>query len=319
MNRALVFAIALVGCNQYPDQGAQLAYPVQNTQYDFGQDPIEANTTSELHAIAQKGPMLLGSTVRIIELDGYQQSTGHVIETTVQGGLGIIKTEVDFHGDALIEVSGAWIDEITGNQAETITLRRVVTLPVEDEIAITAFTELATPIALNLMAAGSDATPANLGAEDLVHAALALSPEWFDPSLHLGTLAIRDNDVSSAYAFYASAALVASSDPDQPLDEWLSLLAEDMADDGDLIDAHRQLVHHAAGNLNIADLSQGAAAWFDQLGIDGEAPDLRNIVDLDGDGLSDAIDDDQDGDGYMGPAYGGDDCDDRDALTFPYQ
>ena len=304
--------LALSACA--PDEGRS-TFAVENMVLDFSTDATSA-IRHEVSGYAQKGPFTSDASVRITKLDDALQPTDIHNSTYVSGPLGEFELDVHFEGDALVEVTGEWLDERTGERSDAVTLTALVTLPTTEPIYVNVFSHMASGAARNLASAGASVGPAALGAEGLVHEGLSLTPEWFDIDANVGKVGITGNDVSSAYALWASATILQSADEQNlTLEEWLNVLTVDF-EDGALEPRAMDQVQYAADKINLDTLSTVASEWFTTTGI--ESPNLDHLTDFDADGISDAVDPDGDNDGYNGIEFGGTDCDDRDNLTFPY-
>lgn len=290
-------------------------FATENRILDFSTDAASA-IQHDLQGYAQKGPFVDGATLIVRSLDADLQPLGPTATTFTEGPLGRYDLEVDFEGNAIVEVTGEWYDERTGELQPPVTLSALVTLPVTGDVNVNVFSHLSLQATEGLVRAGADAGPAARGAESLVHEALGLSPSWYDPEQHLGSLAIQGDDLSSAYALLTSATLLEAAEAASlPVQDWLDILSEDLGD-GALDDWNADAIAAAADRIDLQALAYVSEDWF--AGTGQAAPDLERLTDFDDDGIPDHEDTDGDNDGYIGVAFGGNDCDDRDGRTFPY-
>jgi hypothetical protein len=150
--------------------------------------PITLTTYKISKGVAQKGPLQIGSTVTIAELDDSLNPTGKVFITEVTDNLGnfqlgsTISTKL-----ALIVAQGFFMDENTGDfTSSAITLRGISDLSVETAPSVNVLTTLQYIRLKNLISAGASFQAAYKQSQEEVLRAFGVDP-------------IRINNLGSLY------------------------------------------------------------------------------------------------------------------------
>lgn len=284
---------------------------------------------SQVQGSAQKGPMILGSSVSLAAMDDAANPTGAVDGTETTDDLGTFTVNVGYAGPVLLTAEGFHFDELQGALSTApITLRAVASLTGDGEqsIHVSPVTHLTASRERALMAGGSALPDAVAQADGELVAALGIGPTDFDLGAADTELDLLggDND-GNAYLFAVSAVCLQAAwdaagdggSGDATLQELLNNIANDLSDDGAIDPGYTTQLQAAQTRLDIDVVTANLQARLDELGSSAVVPDLRRVIDRDLDGIADLNDSDVDGDGVDGLDAGGDDCDDWDANVSP--
>lgn len=186
--------------------------------------------------------------------------------------------------------------------------------------------------------AGSGTLPlgaAIIQAEREVRNALGIGPSGFDPAVPGSQMNVLGGDtLPNAYLLAVStvlsqAAALRTGPLDANLQELLSSIASDLADDGSMSGQIQQELRHAAMAVDPEQVMSALSARLASLGSTAQVPNLNRILDSDFDGVVNADDcmrndplrwthhADLDGDGHEHTGCGGDDCNDDAPTSFP--
>lgn len=259
-----------------------------------------AGCTSSLTGSAQKGPMLLGSTITVAPIDAQAIPTGDVYGTETTDDLGTFALAVGYTGSVAITADGFYFDEVEGALSTApVTLRAVAEIAGDgdQDIHVSPVTHLAAARARALMAGGALSTDAVDQAEAELQIALGIGPTGFDPGATGTDLDLLGGDTDgNAWLFAVSAVFLdaaweqAGTDGpvDATLQELLNNFADDLEDDG-TVDATRTAMLQSAQTRLCADaLTANLQARLDELGSSAVVPDLDRVLDHDLDGIADA-------------------------------
>lgn len=321
--------LVLVGCS---GRGAKVDDSLV-ADGDDTQEPADSQDTSptaaSIRGSAQKGPMILGSSISVAAMDELANTTGDVYSTETTDDLGTFQLSVGYAGSAGLTAEGFHFDEFQGRlSTASITLRAVASLDGEGEqdIHISPVTHLAAARAKALMAAGSTLDEAVTQADDELVVALAIGPTGFELGAADTALDLLGGDTDgNAYLFAVSAVFLQAAwdaageggPGDATLQEMLNGVASDLSDDGAIAETTRVQLQTAETHVDIDGITANLRARLDELGSSAVVPDLRRVIDHDLDGIADGDDPDADGDGFDGVGSGGEDCEDEDAGVFP--
>ncbi len=262
---------------------------------------------------AQKGPMVIGSSIEVVVLDARGQPTGQVFPTTTRDDLGTFQVEVEARLPAVVEVvaEGYFFDEVAGGLADApLTLRSFVELTSEGAhtTVVNPITHLAALRARHLFVEGLEPAEAIAQAEAEVVAPLGfVVPEDLPNAEDLDLLG---GDTAENGLLLATSCLLASaahqsvlgtdSSPTAKLQEILNTTALDLEVDGTLDAPRLAWLDLGRTTMDGPRCMAHLAARFAELGHeDLEIPNVAMVTDLDGDGIPDALDPDADGDGIL--------------------
>ncbi len=277
-----------------------------------------------LSGAAEKGPLVLGSSVSVSATDHNGVATGLVFNTETTDDLGHFELSVQHHGIVALEANGYYFNEVTGKLAAApITLRGWYELSHDSgqTANVNVLTHLTNRRVRALLQVGSTLAQAVLQAQSELVQTLGIGSAATGAGTSLDI-------ASSAYLFALSAVTAQAawisggeSGADAALQELLNKLAVDLADDG----AVGAALH---GALAVAEDALDVRAVTDQLAtrLGTSVPDLNGQLDSDLDGLLNADDncpnvansdqEDTNGDGVgdvccgNGAVEGDEECDD---------
>ena len=281
-----------------------------------------------LNGAVQKGPFIVGSSVRVANLDIDTNPTGLVFSTSTRDDQGQFTLELPATDIVSIEGTGYYYNEATGSLSQSpLTLRALYAIGTgrADDAFVNAITHLTYDRVQRLIVGGLAYDDARLQAEQELKTGLGVTPPGLVVTLAGAQLDVLGGDTDdNAYLLAVSTVLAQSAQlahpdaADAALQELLNHLALDLADTGGVAPARSAQLAAALAALDTGDVEAAFAARFPSAVV----PDLDRILDQDGDGLVNASDDcatvsnplqeDIDIDGH------GDACDDdRDGDTIP--
>jgi hypothetical protein len=236
--------------------------------------------------VAQKGPLILGSTVTVQELDSKLSPNGKQYSYQVNSDLGTFNPTSSFGSPYIgVNATGYYFDEVAGAiSGGTITLNGISDLSSSTVLNVNLLTTLAYQRVISLVNNVHLSIPAaQLQAEDEVLAALGI-PDGSSYG-HFGSLDLSHNGdgdkilaaVSSIFVYGHSAgelsALVAS-------------FQSDIADNG-VIDSTATLtaLHNASAQLDPVAVAAALNGKYAALGVSYTAADISSWLDQDGSGI----------------------------------
>jgi hypothetical protein len=246
-----------------------------------------------------KGPFVLGSTVDISPVDASGNPTGQKFSTQITSDTGNFAVTFDYRGVVSIEASGFYYNEATGAlSTAAITLRAFheVTNGGTQQAFVNIFTHLAHGRVKNLLESGMGLSAAVTMAEQQLQQALGLvvAPGKSGEQMNL----LGGDDLGNAYAYGVSAmfaqAAVTAAGPGGPVDaklqEALNTFALDFSDDGAVAMNRKQPLADAELALRPFWLDRMLQRRLDELGSMATIPNLNRVIDSDGDGVVNAMD-----------------------------
>jgi hypothetical protein len=313
------------GSETGPDAGASSTAEA-GTALDSGSSGSPQPVVLEGHA--EKGPLILGSTLVASVLDGTGQPTGETYFGMIDDDAGSFSLELP-PGLLGLLAEGYYFDEIGGQLSEaTLSLHGTVVVVGDVTSRINVLTQLRDPRALALIAAGTDPEQALSQAADECVVALEIGADVV-PTTAVDELGIfGDGTLDDAYLLAVSATLLQAAHDaagggaaSGQLQLLLNGLAADLADDGLLEADALPPLRAAESEVNADTVLTNLAAHADAVGFPWVAPPLDEVLDRDHDGIANAFDncpgvanpgqEDLDGDGE------GDACQDCDDPSLP--
>ncbi|NUP13064.1 MAG: DUF4215 domain-containing protein [Polyangiaceae bacterium] len=244
---------------------------------------------------AQKGPMILGSSISISSLTPSLDPTGDVYNTQTSSDAGDFSVTVAAAGLAALEASGFHYDEIAGELSTApIVLRGLAEVGGPAPVFVNVVTHLEELRVRALVAQGQSLADAVAQSETEMQDALSIGFPNVWQSTPGSSMSILAGDTdANAYLFAVSAVLLqaattAAGGSDGPVDgelqELLNTLAQDLASDGAIDLATSDVLLAAQLELDTALVKQNLADRIDELELPGSVPDIDRILDQDQDG-----------------------------------
>lgn len=284
-----------------------------------------------LSGAVQKGPFIVGSSIRVANLDEDTNPTGLVFSTTTRDDQGHFELDVDAADLVSIEGTGFYYNEVSASlSGSALTLRALH--GVGGGSAADAFVNVITHLSYDrarlLVALGASHEDARAQAEQELHAALGVAPPGFVAGLAGVQMNLLGGDTdANAYLLAVSSVLAQAAQLDNPaaadaaLQDLMNHIALDLELTGTIDAARQSQLTAALAALPASDVEAGVAARYpgdptpdlDRI-LDQDADGLVNLSDdcptapnplqedLDLDGLGDACDEDRDGDGAANAA-----------------
>lgn len=283
-----------------------------------------------LSGALEKGPFVLGSSVKIATLDQTLNPSGELFSTQTVDDTGRFSIDFDQASSQAVSIegSGFYYNEISGALSSA-----PITLLALDETNASgthvAFVNVVTHIAYQraktLAGQGMSITNAELIAEAELRAQLHVGPASFDPGASGLEMTILGGDTDpNAYllavsAVLAQAAVDRGGPTDAVLQEFLNTLALELADDGAFSTSSVDAMLTAQQALDPDLVMTQLADRISAIGSSAVVPNINRLIDSDLDGLVNSSDNcrrganldqsDLDGDGV------GDVCDDDATLV----
>jgi hypothetical protein len=247
---------------------------------------------------AQKGPLLLGSSLRASLLAADGTPTADTITSQLDDDRGRFDLGDVAPGIYLLEADGFHYDEVRGDLSSApIVLRAVVTIPSAADIYINAFTHLAHRRVLSLLATGLPIDDALAQAEQELAAALPIGPTATAPASGTDMTLLDGDDSPARYLFATSAILgqaatlaAGGSDSDAHLQQLLNNGAAELGDTGTFAAATTDALLAGLLALDVAAIEANLATRLAELGIDAATPQLDPVLDQDRDGVMNELD-----------------------------
>ncbi|MFO0590319.1 MAG: DUF4215 domain-containing protein [Polyangiaceae bacterium] len=291
---------------------------------------------------AQKGPLVLGSSVTASPVDATGGPTGSVFNTQTTSDAGGFDLSLPSPGWTAFEVNGFHFNELSGKlSGAQITLRAFADLSSgPNTVYVNVVTHLGERRVRSLLSQGVSLVQATAQADDEVQAAIHVGLAGVTQGIGSNQMTMLGGDTDpNAYLLAVSAVLLQAATeaagPGGPVDgqlqEMLNTIAQDMADDGQIAAATQTALLTAQADLNTAKVKANLANRIAALGLQDAAPDIDRILDQDQDGVvnvddncpkianPDQADSDMDGFGDACPPCGngvlntGEECDDGNA------
>lgn len=265
--------------------------------------------TGEDAGIAQKGPFVIGTEVIIHERPAPDYSESGVYVEKITNPLGLFNFH--FQPDTFydIEVSGEFFDEVNGGiSPEPLTLisRYYHKAGTNQPVSINVLTHIIHKRVDFFIANGDDPEQAIQKANNELKLQLetALLPEHLDTLdlNHVSLYNINSNydEKGNAVLLFTSASFMKASKlyPASPsLQVLVNQLADEMEASGIIDNSNLSILDIAAKSLNADKIEENLLGYSSQFKqYDVSVPDIRWLLDNDGDGIHNDVDIDDDGD-----------------------
>ena len=231
-----ILTLLLAGCGGGGGNGG-----VSTSDLSAKSDSLFASGFS---GVAQKGPLIFGSEITIYELDGNLQQTGRSFDAQTTDDLGNFKVSANLATNLVSMVGvGYYMDELTGGLSSApITLSAIADLSVDPTPTINILTTLATPRTKALMQSGKTYSESITQAQREVLAVFGIDASKVDGLQALYAMNISgssDQDgallaTSAVLSQMASNAAIGGSSPAAQMSYYLSRIASDVANYGEL-------------------------------------------------------------------------------------
>ena len=250
----------------------------------------------QLTGAVQKGPLIIGSSIAVSNLDLDLNPTGAVFATYTRDDQGQFEVEMTASDVVSIEGAGYYYNEATGLLSEgPIMLRALygVGAGSADDAFVNVVTHLTYERVRGLILGALSYADARAQAEQELQTALGITVPGFvvgaaGPQLNL----LGGDSDANAYLFAVStllaqtAQLQSPSAPDAALQELLNRIAFDLAATGGIDAARGAQLDVALAAIPVGAVEAAFAARYPSAVV----PDLDRILDQDGDGLVNAAD-----------------------------
>jgi len=273
--------------------GSTTSDPDTTTEADSSSGEPQPGT---LDGRAEKGPLILGSTVTVSVLGADALPTGETYVGMIDDDVGSFSLELPAGLLGLL-AEGYYFDEIEGELSEApLSLRGSVVVAGDVTSRINVLTHLRNVRALALVAAGTDPEEAlSQAAEECVQALEigAVVPPTAVDSLEI----FGSGTLDDAYLLAVSATLLQAAHDSAgggPVSAQLQLLinglAVDLADDGSFDALTLQQLRTAESEVDAATVLANLAAHAAAVGFPWVPPPLDEVLDRDHDDVANALD-----------------------------
>ena len=253
----------------------------------------------ELRGAVQKGPFVVGSSVQVSLLDAALSPTGQVFNTQTINDRGEFLISFEAAGPVALEGVGYYYNEVTGALASSDLTLRALYIPSgsgKQQAFVNMITHLTTQRIQTLVTGDGETFAAAVAhAESDLRAALAITLPTFTPALDgIDMNLAGGNTPENAYLLGVSSVLIGvamqrEGSVEANLQELLNRLAIDLAD-GALEAALRDEIRTALLALDVDRVARQLTARFVAIGVTDAVPDMRQVLDQDGDGKVNALD-----------------------------
>lgn len=262
--------------------------------------PVTTPPPAQVFALSgqiQKGPLSIGSSVSVNELDALMNPTGKTYNVPTSDYLGSFSVPAGVN-TSFVEIigDGFYMDELTGNLGpQRIQLRSIVNLSVETKPTINILTALQTPRLKKLLATGSNYATASAQSQREVLLALGVDPAKvaslssfyamkIDGSTDADSVLLAMSAVFSQMA--TNAAVAKSTFQAVELSTYIASVGAEIANNG-TITTPLFFSQKAAASavLNLPAVRRNIESYYAQRGVPLVAPRFEEWVDKSGYGV----------------------------------
>jgi hypothetical protein len=276
--------------------------------------------TFELDGAVAKGPYILGSTITVGVLDDDLDPTGESFNTLTTSDVGEFAVVNLPLSPLEIVAQGYYYNEIVGELSESVLTLRAYYQPTSSGTQ-SAYVNIITHLTQQRVKALSESMAfeaAVAQAETELRGELDVTLPSFDPNATATEMNLITGDTdANAYLFGVSTTLVqAAINEGGPIEAAIQQLVNVMSSDlidGTLSASTKAKIQAARSGFNATTVVGRFGRYLESIGSSAAAPDMNRVIDQDGDGLvntmdncprsANAMQDDGDGDGV------GDACD----------
>lgn len=248
---------------------------------------VGSTTYSASSGVAQKGPLLQGSTVSVQELNASLSPTGRQFTYQINSDLGTFNPTSTFKSQYIgITATGYYFDEVTNAvSGGTVTLNGISDLSSGTVLNVNLLTTLAYQRIQNLVInSHMTVSVATAQAEAEVLAALNIPAGKSDS--RFGSLDLSQNSDGSKALAAVSSVFVYGNTAGQ-LSSLIASFQSDIADNGIVDSAATKLaLANASQNIDAAAVAANLNSKYAGSGVSYSAEDLSNWIDVDGSGVA---------------------------------
>ncbi len=259
--------------------------------------PIVTSGSFSMSGQIQKGPLLLGSTVWITELDANLNSTGKTYITQTKDDLGnfVVSQNV---GSTLVEIlaTGYYMDELTGNLSTApITLKAVADLSVDTSPTVNILTTIQNQRLKALLLQGKNYTQAYTQSQNEVLTAFGVDSTKISALTTLFSMQINGSTDQDAVLLAASsilakmsttAATANGSSQAAELSNYLVRIGAEIETSGALTNAGIITARNtASAAINLAQIKTNVETYYANKGVTVVTPKFEEWVDKDNSGV----------------------------------
>lgn len=152
---------------------------------------------------AEKGPVILGSSVSVSLLDGAGVPTGAQFDATVTNDAGAFELTLPMPSRATLEASGYYFNEVLGALSESgLTLRAHADLDGTAPVYVNLLTHLTFARTTTLLAQNMPLAAAQAQAESELLVAMGIGPTGFDPLASASDVTLLQGDAGDRMFFF---------------------------------------------------------------------------------------------------------------------
>lgn len=251
-----------------------------------------------LSGAVEKGPFIIGSSIRVAILDASLEPIGSVYDTVTTDDLGAFTVNFPVTADPVsITGSGFYYNEVTGELSEATLSLRALYSPSGGNVQ-QAYVNIVTHIIHDrvtmLVSEGSPFATAVSQAESELHEALAITGPGFTAFAEGTGMNIAGGDTDrNAYLLAVSTTLtqvavnrsVANESPvEAEVQQLLNQLTVDFAD-GELEGPVRAEIEAGLVDFDVPEVAAALKERFAEVGSTAEVPDMGRVLDQDRDGV----------------------------------
>jgi hypothetical protein len=257
----------------------------------------------EIHGAVQKGPFIVGSSVKVSWLDATLSPTGQVFRTETINDRGEFSLALPSDGPISLEAVGYYFNEVTGQLSGGPLTLQALHLPAGSgarQVFVNVITHLTGQRVAALVRSGASFAAAAAQAEGELFSELHLTAGGYAPGTQAAAMNLAGGDTDdNAYLLAVSATFEVAArscascpvgdSPEARLQELLNVAALDLAD-GALEDDLKARIAAALLALDVAGVRMSLARRLQEVGSTETAPDMSRIIDQDGDDIVNAED-----------------------------
>ena len=257
---------------------------------EFGSADNRSTVPIRLAGVAYKGPLALGSSIIVSQLNLRGEVVGDPVMTQTLDDVGSYQLDLSHRGPIAVTASGFSYRE-DGATPEDITIKAVGVI--NDQAAqglhLNVITHLTYERIRRLMRSGTTAQEAIAQAERELHASLGLLPAGADVRGAARTRVLGEDDDTAAYTLLLSAVLIDTAEG-APVQQLLDRIQADLSADGQLEATLVSGVVAAHRALAADEVTRNLRQWLDSNALSTAVPNLHRVLDYDNDGIVNAED-----------------------------
>lgn len=247
-------------------------------------------TISGKYALAgkvEKGPFVRGSSISVQPLNANLTSTGSVFNGEISddaGNFDLGKVELASQYVRL-STDGYYFNEVNGNLSQgTLHLVAYADLTDRTTVNVNILTHLKSARVQKLVTSGKSFAEADQQAQKELLTQFALQDL---ANKAVETFSITSNTREAA-ALIAVSSLVLANRSEAEITQYLSVLSQDLADDGSFTEANKTKINEDQAYIasKLDEISHNIESRYEDLGQTITVPNLMSVFDWDGDGIA---------------------------------